>query len=89
MQCKEIPDSAVLDFLRTRPRGSPAFAFGPEICGEDSIFNAFPAAPRKVMMAKLRRLIERKMIRGCVCGCRGDFELPLGDHPQDGVGLDD
>lgn len=31
--------------------------------------------PEKVVMAKARRLINRGLMTGCPCGCRGDFEL--------------
>jgi hypothetical protein len=33
-----------------------------------------PGVPSKVVLAKARRLINRKVIKGCDCGCRGDFE---------------
>lgn len=32
-----------------------------------------PEVPTKVIMAKMRALIRRKLIDGCACGCRGDF----------------
>ena len=32
--------------------------------------------PEKVVLAKARKLIKRGLIRGCGCGCRGDFRLP-------------
>ena len=32
-------------------------------------------APRKVVLAKLQRLIDQGRITGCTCGCRGDFEV--------------
>lgn len=31
--------------------------------------------PEKVLRAKLRRLIKAGRVTGCVCGCRGDFEI--------------
>ena len=31
--------------------------------------------PVDVARAKLRRLIDRGMVQGCACGCRGDIEL--------------
>ena len=31
--------------------------------------------PRKVMLAKARRLIKRKVIDGCGCGCGGNFSI--------------
>lgn len=39
------------------------------------LFPAFPLMPPKVVLAKCRQLIKRKLIDGCPCGCRGDFEL--------------
>ena len=34
----------------------------------------YPAMPEKVVLAKARRLIRRRILDGCACGCRGDFE---------------
>lgn len=34
-----------------------------------------PGFPPKVLVAKAGQLIKRKMLSGCTCGCRGDFEL--------------
>lgn len=31
--------------------------------------------PQKVVLAKAKKLIKQDVIRGCVCGCRGDFHL--------------
>ena len=31
--------------------------------------------PEKVALAKARRLIRRGKMKGCYCGCRGDFEI--------------
>lgn len=31
--------------------------------------------PEKVVRAKAKRLIQRGLIDGCVCGCRGDFQI--------------
>jgi hypothetical protein len=37
--------------------------------------------PLKVALAKARKLIRRRLLAGCACGCRGDW-LPL-DTPGD------
>ncbi len=34
-----------------------------------------PMFPPEVILAKASRLIERGLLTGCDCGCRGDFEL--------------
>lgn len=31
--------------------------------------------PNKLLLAKLRKMIQKKLITGCACGCRGDFEV--------------
>lgn len=33
----------------------------------------YPHMPAKVVLAKAKRLIERGLVDGCACGCRGDF----------------
>jgi hypothetical protein len=32
--------------------------------------------PEKLFMAKARKLMLRKKLFGCPCGCRGDYYLP-------------
>lgn len=39
------------------------------------VAGAFPDAPFKVIAAKLSKLLRRKLVTGCDCGCRGDWEL--------------
>lgn len=31
--------------------------------------------PEKVLLAKLRKLVRRRLLDGCPCGCRGDFVI--------------
>lgn len=31
--------------------------------------------PRKRILARMHRLVERGLVSGCACGCRGDFEI--------------
>lgn len=38
---------------------------------------------QKVLLAKAKRLIDRGLIDGCACGCRGGFEFPADDNPAD------
>lgn len=35
----------------------------------------YPEVPHKIVQAKLSRLIQRGLIDGCPCGCRGDYEM--------------
>lgn len=34
-----------------------------------------PGWPEKVLRAKANKMIRRGLLRGCTCGCRGDYEL--------------
>lgn len=34
-----------------------------------------PGIPEKVLRAKGQRLIDRGLLSGCMCGCRGDMEV--------------
>ncbi len=43
-----------------------------------SVAHAMPLGaltPEKLIRAKMGMLIRRGLVSGCVCGCRGDFEL--------------
>lgn len=31
--------------------------------------------PEKLVLSKMRSLIKRKLVSGCPCGCRGDYEI--------------
>lgn len=68
MQCKDIPDYPILEFLHKN-----ASNLGVQWW---NLIKAFPSqAPDKLALAKMRVLIGRGLVSGCCCGCRGDFEL--------------
>jgi hypothetical protein len=81
MQCKDIPDEAILRFLavhggigctvwRNHATGEPY--------NERSALHAMPSGtPEKLARAKMKRLVDRGLVDGCSCGCRGDWELTL------------
>jgi hypothetical protein len=31
--------------------------------------------PAKLALAKMRQMINRGVVKGCPCGCRGNFEI--------------
>jgi hypothetical protein len=71
MQSKDIPDTPVLQFLASLDTWGTWFAGLP-----NSVQQAMPAeVPGKLVHSKMRALIRRQLVDGCVCGCRGDFEL--------------
>lgn len=72
MQCKDIPDPPILEFLAAL-NGRWATWFGDEY--DNSVTRAMPGVPAKLALAKMRMLIRRGVVDGCPCGCRGDFVL--------------
>ena len=76
MQCKDIPDVPVLEFLAKSIGIWHNWSEG----DERDVGQAMPAeTPRKLVHAKMRSLMRRGLVDGCGCGRRGDFEItPLG-----------
>lgn len=84
MQCKDIPDRPVLEFLRDLPdwpdmpglKRTGTWFWSDDYKPENSVLHAMPPeTPEKLALAKMRMLERRGLIDGCTCGCRGDFEL--------------
>lgn len=77
MQCKDIPDEPILRHIGAHD-GKWCMRWRASTPGIDwpCILDAMPAdTPEKLVLAKMRRLIERGLVDGCPCGCRGDFVL--------------
>lgn len=80
MQCKDIPDRPVLEFLDGFPRGNYSTATWFDAASGELFENSVqhgmpPGVPRKLALAKMRGLIKRGLVDGCCCGCLGDFSL--------------
>jgi hypothetical protein len=74
MQCKDIPDRPILEFLE-KLAGKWASWYDPG-WAENSVRHAMPALPNeKLALAKMRQMIHRGVVDGCPCGCRGDFVI--------------
>lgn len=72
MKCKDVPDLPILLMLAKRPGEWHNWYFG----NDKDVSLAMPAAtPRKLVLAKMRMMIRRGAVKGCDCGCRGDFEI--------------
>lgn len=82
LQVKDIPDKEMIDLvdrLWNVPRvyevnGKLEFFYA----NGASIFDickVWDAIPQKLILAKLKKLIEQKKIDGCACGCRGEFTV--------------
>lgn len=75
MQCKNIPDLPILQFLAKQNRWTTHYDSNPER-GMPSVGTAMPPnTPIKLRLAKMGMLIRRGLVSGCTCGCRGDFEI--------------
>lgn len=66
MKCSQIPDAPI---LRAIADCRPSWANWPDI------FPVLAGLPWKLQKAKMASLINRGLICGCACGCRGDFAL--------------
>lgn len=76
MQCKNIPDRPILEFLAAIPNNEWAFNFPLDISPNRSVLAAMPeSVPHKLAVVKMARLIDRGLVSGCGCGCRGDYVI--------------
>lgn len=88
MKCADLPDEAVIAAIlqaqiqrqATDVLYDSSQAIGQVPARYIDLVPAFPDVPDKVLRAKLGKLIRRKLITGCICGCRGDFTVVLADR---------
>lgn len=77
LQCKDIPEIPILQYLKDSGPGFTCIWYGFNYNPDTrDLYCAFPVGtPPKLAHAKLRNMYFNKLITGCICGCRGDFEL--------------
>lgn len=81
MKTSDIPDDAFLAAVQDVHDSKGMWANTGEIAEALNV-------PVKLVLSKARRLINRRVLDGCTCGCRGDFEIPgwrgatLGQRPR-------
>lgn len=78
MQCKDIPDLPILEFLVSLNGDWGTWYVWKNEIPEESVVRAMPSGvtvPEKLILAKMKTLIRRGLVSGCGCGCRGDFEI--------------
>jgi len=87
-QAKDIPDEVMIDLVSSLQNIQRAYVDGRGLqyfktssASRFDIQNLWPSVPEKVILAKLRRLINRDVIDGCACGCRGDFRVLTTEEP--------
>lgn len=72
MQCKNIPEQPILDYLASLNGRWATWCPG----WDNSVMQVMPpGTPPKLARAKMNQLIKRGLVDGCTCGCRGDYEL--------------
>jgi hypothetical protein len=82
VQCKDIPDLPILRLLKSLNGKWANWFDGREWDGSNgehlsnSVLRAMPTETNgKLALAKMRQLMKRGLVKGCPCGCRGDFEI--------------
>lgn len=75
MQCKDIPDADFLAAVANTP-GSSAMQWRLRDQVQARLEAALGPIPENLFLAKARRLIQRGLLGGCPCSCRGDYHLP-------------
>lgn len=69
MQCKDIDSCELLKFIGAKQR-----ELGRWVLTWD-LEPPYSELPDRLFRAKARKLIDRGLLDGCPCGCRGDYEL--------------
>ena len=80
LQCKHIPERPILEFLlQYKHKGVLCTWYDDKSEShrpKNSVVNAVPpGTPAKLVHAKMCQLINRGVVKGCRCGCRGNFEI--------------
>jgi hypothetical protein len=72
MKASDIADERIYELVAAARRsdGEPSCLM---LLGVRDALQEFPEA---VVYAKLRQMIAKGRLRGCPCGCRGDFRFP-------------
>jgi hypothetical protein len=82
LQCKDIPDGPILEFLAKQSLPCGWHDLNPRSDFMPTVRDAFPPdIPGRLLLAKMRMLIRRGLVDGCTCGCRGDFTIIRQDDP--------
>ncbi len=78
-KASKISDVDVLNYLADRQGTWTSLWFGHFKGKQDDIDDVYYSMPQntpeKVALSKMRSLHKRKLVGGCDCGCRGDFEI--------------
>jgi hypothetical protein len=76
VQAKAIADDQVFAIIDGLRKTEDRWTLLQDLCV------AMPAIPEKVIRSKLSSMKRRKLIHGCACGCRGEFERVDPENPN-------
>jgi hypothetical protein len=74
MQCKDIPDLPILEFVASHQGHWCNWCFEDDRDVRKAMPNGF-ATPDRLVVKKMAKLIDRGLLDGCGCGCRGDYVI--------------
>lgn len=74
MQCKDIPTIPILKFINSHNGKWCNWYFNDDRNVRIAMPNGFNLHD-KLVLAKMRKLINKGYVDGCDCGCCGDFVL--------------
>ena len=76
LQCKDIPEELILGVLRAKPgvwhTHGEGYGFMPSLVEVEPKLAEFP---KKLLLRKLGSMVRKGLIKGCDCGCRGDWHV--------------
>ena len=75
MKASDVPEGQIIEAIEQRKFRD----LGANVWTE--IMPRLPEFPEKVVLAKVRSMMKRGIIKGCPCGCRGDW-LPGSNWPR-------
>jgi len=75
LECKDIPDEVFLAAVDSTEPMAGEWRSRWAVKGTlDRVIER--DVPHKLVLAKAKKLIDRGLMHGCPCGCRGDFHRP-------------
>lgn len=78
LQAKHLPDLSMLTTIAAISAAKKDESYSKDVAPWVMIWElerVMPHVPEKVIRAKMKSLLRRKLIEGCSCGCRGDYYL--------------
>lgn len=79
MKTSDIPDLPILQYLKDHEPDWVCLWFGHFKTSDESVTDIYYAmpegTPHKLALFKMRNLYRRKLVDGCPCSCKGDWEL--------------